>query len=145
MLELTPPTSVRPIPEDVISRGRTPGGIGWVLDGKVIAEYVHSTLPEHECSEACKVRPDELLLLQSKNGQHYGIIGNEGVGQQVRADAETIPAYVAVGFMYDLFEIPQSVVQQAITGEGADVAGFVRLFGGRLNSNAYIWREFVTR
>lgn len=147
MLTIPTPTTVRPIPEEATNdrHGRKPGAVGVLLDPTVIFDYVHSTLTEHECDmpgDCGSVVVSPLLLLQSPIGE-VGVIGIEGVGKEVPGDAPAIPMYVSIGWEYELVDVPAEVVQRAITDQGADVAGFVRLFGDRLDNNAYIWRRFA--
>lgn len=146
MLTIPTPTSVRPVSAEATGdrHGRTPGAVGLLLDPDVIQRYVHSQLTEHECEDGpdCgSVKAEHLLLLRSPIGE-VAIIGTEGVGDAVDETLGAIPAYVAIGWQYEQVNLPHAVVQSAITGEGADVAGFVRLFGDRLDVNAYIWRRF---
>ena len=149
MLKLATPTTVRPVPEEATNQRhhRTPGAVGLLLDADVIRTYVHSLLEEHECDtedpKDCRsVRAESLLLLRSPIGE-LAIIGSEGVGDAVPEELGKVPAYVAIGWTYQSVDLPHGIIQSAITGEGADVAGFIRLFGDRLNVNAYFWRRFV--
>lgn len=150
MLTIPTPTTVRTVPAETTNERhyRKPGAVGLLLDPTVILGYVHSQLTEHECespddlSQCSSVRVEPLLLLQSPIGE-LAIIGSEGVGDAVEEELGKVPAYVAIGWSYQRVELPHDVIQQAITGEGADVAGHIRLFGDRLDTNAYLWRRFV--
>lgn len=127
--------------------GRKPGAVGLVVNGIKVRDYVHSTLTEHECESpedlrhCSSVRAEDLLLLRSPIGE-LALIGHEGVGDAVDEAVGTIPAYVAIGWAWEPVELPHAIVQDAFTGEGVDVADWVRLFGDRLDGNAYIWRRF---
>ncbi len=126
---------------------RKPGALGIILDPVVIKEYVHSTFTEHECDAdrpaACRsIRTEEMLLLRSPIGE-LAIIGHEGVGDEIDEGKGTVPAYIAIGWSYERVDLPHDVIQRAMRPEQADVADFVRLFGDRLDNNAYIWRRFV--
>lgn len=149
MLTIHTPTTVRPHVEEATNErhARKHGAVGVVLEPLIVKEYVHSTLTEHECDadsplDCGSVHVDELLLLQSPIGE-LAIIGTEGVGDAVDAELGTIPAYVAIGWQYVRVDLPHATVQRALTTEGADVADFIRLFGDRLDGNAFIWRRFV--
>jgi hypothetical protein len=142
MLTITTPTTVRPIPEEATNQrhGRTPGAVGVLLDPETIAAQVRVMYPE---IEADSIRADWMLLLQSPHGE-VAVIGTEGVGTKVPIDQITIPVYVSIGWSYELIDIPATVIEEAMTTEGADVAGHIRIFGDRLDGNAYTWRRFVT-
>lgn len=149
MLTIPTPTLVRDVPAEALDphHSRKTGALGMVLSGDVIRDYVVETYLElypdyYSAENPPKVRPEDMLLLRSPIGE-LAIIGTEGVGDAVSEDYGTVPAYVVVGWEYTPIQLPHDVIQRAITGEAADVAGFVRLFGGRLDSNAYIWRRFV--
>lgn len=145
---ITPEITRDPSPE-AVQRGRTRGALGLVLRGNVIADWVKADIMERyaeyysqEGNDEPKVRADDMLLLRSPIGE-LAIIGDEGVGEPVPEDKGTIPAYVAVGWEYQLVQLPHAVVQQAMAPEAVDVADWVRIFGDRLDNNAYIWRRFV--
>ena len=141
MLTIPTPTTVHPVPADALDRGRTPGAVGLLLDPEVIEAYVREHVLGRFEDDTRKVRAEHMLLLRSPIGE-LAIIGTEGVGDAVDEALGTVPAYVAIGWQYELVSLPHEVIQSAITGEGADVAGFVRRFGDRLDTNAYIWRRF---
>lgn len=143
-LATTPPTVTRPVPEDATNsrHNRKPGAIGWLLDPAPIEAYLRDF---SYVDPETRLNIGELLLLRSPKGE-LAVIGSEGVGIETTPldDADrTIRVYVGIGFYWQDIAIPHDVIQEAITGEGADVAGFIRLFGDRLDTNAYIWRNFV--
>lgn len=148
MLTIPTPTTVRTVPEEATNERhyRKPGAVGLLLDPDVIKAHVIKELqaqyPDEDYDWQKNVRVEPLLLLQSPIGE-LAIIGSEGVGDAVEEELGKVPAYVAVGWEYRLFQLPHEVIQSAITGEGADVAGHIRLFGDRLDNNAYLWRRFV--
>jgi hypothetical protein len=145
MITIPTPTTVRPhVPEATNERhSRKLGAVGIVLDREELSAYVRTTHPELSLHAEHPVRVDagECLLLHSPIGE-VAVIGTEGVGEAVPEDSIDIPLYVAIGWEYRLVQVPATVVQAAMTSEGADVADFIRLFGDRLDGNAYIWRRF---
>lgn len=150
MLTLPTPSIVRDHNPEAFNQrhARKPGAVGLVVNGLKVRDYVHSQLTEHECespddlSHCSSVHAEDLLLLRSPIGE-LALIGREGVGEAVSEDKGSIPAYVAVGWMWTPFDIPHEVIQNAFTGEGVDVADWIRLFGDRLDGNAYSWRRFA--
>lgn len=144
MLTIPTPATVRPHVEGVEGRGRTYGAVGILLDPDVIEAQVRVMHPEltiHQ-ENAPRVDAGQLLLLRSPIGE-VAVIGTEGVGDAVPEDSIDIPMFVAIGWQYQSIKIPATVVEEAMTSEGMDVADFVRVFGDRLDNNAYIWRRFV--
>lgn len=149
MLTIPTPTTVRPHVEAATNErhARKHGAVGVLLDSDAIKAYVHTTLTEHDCDADSPVNCGSVdvgdqLLLTSPIGE-VAVIGTEGVGEAVAVDAAEVPIWVAIGWSYELVKVPATVVQRALTHEGADVADFVRLFGDRLDNNAFIWRRFV--
>src|SRR6478609_92573 len=87
MLTYTTPATVRPIPEEATGQrhGRTPGAIGLILDGDVLAEWMQN----EGLTDGRDVHVGELLLIQSADEKSFGIIGHEGVGVKRDAESET--------------------------------------------------------
>lgn len=83
------------------------------------------------------VSPGQLALIVNRDASMCTVVSSEGVGMTTALDGRDIRLYAVQGMMWEEATLTPAHIVQAITGERMDIADFVRVFGSRLDANAY--------
>lgn len=131
--------------------GRANGYIGEVVSGKKLAEHAkkiyNAQYLENEIDNDINVS-DLLLIKLSKKDEVWGdnmyaLVCDEGVGWEQRdRSLINVPTNIgAMGLYNGSVKMSVGLIKSCLTGETADIADFVRVFGDRLDTNVAIWQE----
>ena len=127
---------------------RKSGYIGKVVSGAKLTElakqiYAIQYLPE----QIGKVEVSDLLMIElaentSWGDTRYALICDEGVGwEQKDMYLISVPTNVGEMGLYNGYvELSTDVIKTCLSGETADIADFIRIFGDRLDNNVAIWQ-----
>ena len=131
--------------------GRANGYIGEVVSGKKLAEHAkkiyNAQYLENEIDNDIDVS-DLLLIKLSKKDEVWGenmyaLVCDEGVGWEQRdRSLINVPTNIgAMGLYNGSVKMSVGLIKSCLTGETADIADFVRVFGDRLDNNVAIWQD----
>ena len=131
--------------------GRANGYIGEVVSGKKLAEHAkkiyNAQYLENEIDNDIDVS-DLLLIKLSKKDEVWGdnmyaLVCDEGVGweQQARSLINVPTNLGGFGLYNGSVKMSVGLIKSCLTGETADIADFVRVFGDRLDNNVAIWQD----
>ena len=131
--------------------GRANGYIGEVVSGKKLAEHAkkiyNAQYLENEIDNNIEVS-DLLLIKLSKKDEVWGdnmyaLVCDEGVGWEQRdRSLINVPTNIgAMGLYNGSVKMSVGLIKSCLTGETADIADFVRVFGDRLDTNVAIWQD----
>ena len=128
---------------------RTKGYIGQIVSGEklaVLANQIYAVqyLPE----QVAEAKVSDLLLIElrektSWGDSRYALVCDEGVGwEQKEMYLITVPTNLGDFGLYNgSVELSVDVIKSCLTGETADIADFIRVFGDRLDNNVSIWQN----
>jgi hypothetical protein len=132
---------------------RTNGYIGEVVSGKKLAEHAkkiyNAQYLENEIDSNIEVS-DLLLIKLTKRDEIWGenmyaLVCDEGVGweQQSRSLINVPTNLGGFGLYNGSVKMSVGLIKSCLTGETADIADFVRVFGDRLDSNVSMWQGLM--
>lgn len=128
---------------------RKSGYIGQIVSGEKLAEVARKIYAnqyvENEIDKDITVSDLLLIELAEKDSwgdTRYALICDEGVGwEQETRYLINVPTNIGSFGLYNgAVDISVSVIKNCLTGETADIADFVRIFGDRLDNNVAIWQ-----
>lgn len=121
------------------NHNRPRGAVGILLDPEILLAGIRAAYPEDTITGL----DGPQLLLETRQG--WAVIGTEGVGYYEHEGSIEIWCKVSL-FSSTTFSASVDAVLAARTAETIDSADHIRVFGGRLDSNHYLWyTEAVTK
>jgi hypothetical protein len=133
-----------------MSRERNMGYIGQVVSGEklaVIAKQIYAIQYTPESIDS-RVEVSDLLLIELDKKDDWGdtryaLVCDEGVGwEQQDRYLINVPTNVGdFGIYNGSVDLSVDVIKSCLTGDTADIADFVRVFGHRLDNNVAIWQS----
>ena len=126
-------------------RGRITGINACQLDRTKLAELIADALVEQGRTSVnpADIIPYDSVLLLSQGGDKFALVNDEGVGGYEHDGVVTAYYTHKNGYIIEAIDIPVLELEGIDDHhEIVDLAEFIRVFGGRLDSNHELWANW---